>query len=293
MAAASGPANGRGPSGGSLALIETNGTLQQRQEEGVSPIQEEVVYLTDRLPHALPLDALPYVDPLPAEQQQEVQQLIQKEMAAIAQDGEGGGFGGAMDYLKDLPVPATPLLDDAESLLGKEFARKVKGEAPAELDLSMYAAFSRPTGAKAADVKEWEKSVSLCQKLLQHAAVAHLNLELMNAHAAPSWQRHLSILAQTKDRLTAAVKRRLERSDAICKTRKVEQVEAAATLKQLEQTASQFKTNNVTIIEALGPLTAEVMELKARCRIKGILPEYAEDDEFDLEAWQEAAGTKA
>lgn len=74
------------------------------------------------------------------------------------------------------------------------------GEPIPELDLSMYSTFSRPTGPKASDVKEWEKSVSQCQKLMQHAAVAHVNLELMNAHAAASWQRHLSNLSQTKER---------------------------------------------------------------------------------------------
>lgn len=42
-------------------------------------------------------------------------------------------------------------------------------------------------------------------------------------------------------RFAAALKRRVEESDGICKARKVEQVEAASTLKQLEQTAAQFK----------------------------------------------------
>lgn len=289
MAASSASINGRDPSGSPGDVREAVAVVQQRTGRGPSAMQEDV-FLTDKLPHNLLLDALPYVDPLPAEQQQEVQDLIQKEMATIAQES---GPQRRPDYLKDFPVPATPLLDDAESILGKEMARKARGEAMPELDLSMYSQFSRPSGPKASDVKEWEKCVSQCQKLLQHAAVAHVNLELMNAHAAASWQRHLTNLSQAKDRLSAAVKRRGDESHGICKARKLEQVEAAATLKQLEQTASQYKENNATIIEALGPLTTEVIELKAKCRIRGILPEYAEEDEFDLEAWQEAAGTKA
>lgn len=128
MAASSGPVNGGGPSGGPLSVVEANGVgLQQRQEGEASPVEEDVLYLTDKLPHSLPLDALPYVDPLPAEQQQEIQRLLQQEMAAIAQEG-GGGPDAVPDYLKDLPIPSTPMLDDAESLLGKEFARKARGE---------------------------------------------------------------------------------------------------------------------------------------------------------------------
>lgn len=289
MADASGSVNGGRSSGTPMDMAEVDSALQRHSDGGASSTQEDV-YLTDKLPHNLPLDALPYVDPLPADQQQEVQQLLQQEMTAIAQESAGQN---PPDYLKDFPLPATPILDDAESMLGKEMARKAKGDPIPELDLSMYSSFSRPSGPKASDVKEWEKCVSQCQKLLQHAAVAHLNLELMNSHAAASWNRHLTNLSQTKDRFFAAVKRRAEDSDSICKARKVEQVEAAATLKQLEQTAGQYRENNATIIEALGPLTAEVIDLKAKCRVRGILPEYAEEDEFDLEAWREAAGTKA
>ncbi|CDJ50773.1 hypothetical protein, conserved [Eimeria brunetti] len=279
--------NGGPPSGAPQDVVPVNGALQEGGGPTSGPPEE--FYLTDRLPHAMVLDALPYVDPLPAEQQQQVQQLLQQEMAAIAR--EAGGPDSLPDYLSDLPLPMTPILDDAETMLGKEIARKAKGDRIPELDLSKYTSFSVPSGSKASDLKAWEKTVTNCQQLLQHAATAHVNLELMNAHAAASWQRHLTNLSQTKERLVAATKRRTEEENSICKTRKVQQVEASGTLKQLEQTAQQYKNNNASIIEALGPLTAEVMDLKAKCRIRGILPEYAEEDEFDLEAWQEACNT--
>ncbi|OEH80045.1 pre-mRNA-splicing factor spf27-like related protein [Cyclospora cayetanensis] len=204
---------------------------------------------------------------------------------------EAGGPSCIPDYLKDLPFPQLPLLDDMECMLGKEMARKAKGDPIPELDMSKYTAFSVPSGAKASDPKAWESAVSQCQQLLQHAATAHINLELMNSHAAASWQRHLTNLTQAKDRMTGLAKRRAEEANSICKIRKMQQVEAAGTLKQLEQTAQEYKTNNASIIEALGPLSAEVLDLKGKCRIRGILPEYAEEDEFDLDAWHEAAGT--
>ncbi|CDI86671.1 Pre-mRNA-splicing factor SPF27-like protein, related [Eimeria praecox] len=279
--------NGGPPSAAPQAIMPVNGALREVPPSSDSAPAE--FYLTDRLPHAMVLDALPYVDPLPTEQQQQVQQLLQQEMAAIAR--ESGGPDKLPDYLSDLPLPQTPVLDDVETMLGKEMARKAKGDPIPELDMSKYTSFSVPSGSKATDVKAWEKTVTTCQQLLQHAATAHINLELMNAHAAASWQRHLTNLTQTKDRLTAATKRRTEEENSICKTRKVQQVEASGTLKQLEQTAQQYKNNNASIIEALGPLTAEVMDLKAKCRIRGILPEYAEEDEFDSEAWLEAVNT--
>ncbi|KAL8269239.1 hypothetical protein Esti_006836 [Eimeria stiedai] len=248
---------------------------------------KNVEYLTDTLPLCFPLDALPYVDALPPDQQQEVQQLLQQEMTAIAKENDNEG---PPDYLSNFKIPPTPMLDDSETLLGKEMQRKAKGDPMPELDLEKYSSFSRPSGQKASDLKEWEKCLNQCQQLLQHAAVAHVNLELMVAHAAPSWQRHLKNLSQTNERLSALVKRKAAESDAICKSRKLEQVEAAATLKQLQQSAAQYKDNNKTIIEALGPLTAEVGKIRAKCRIRGILPEYAEDNEFDIEAWQQAAG---
>lgn len=68
----------------------------------------------------------------------------------------------------------------------------------------MYTTFSRPSGSKASDPKEWEKAVANCQRLLQHTAVSHLNLELMNAHAAASWQTHLNNLSRTKERLVCS-----------------------------------------------------------------------------------------
>lgn len=277
-----------GPSGGPPPAAACAQLAEVRSPAAVSA--EEGVFLADALPQACELDALPYVDPLPSEQQQEVQRLIQEEMAAIAKERREGEVPS--DYLSNFPVPQTPLLDDAGSLLGKEMVRKANGEPIPELDLSMYTTFSRPSGSKASDPKEWEKAVANCQRLLQHTAVSHLNLELMNAHAAASWQTHLNNLSRTKERYAAAVKRRAEESDRICKARKMEQVEAATTLKQLDETAAQYITNNAAIMEALGPLTAEVNDLKANCRMRGILPEYAEEDEFDLEGWKEASGMK-
>ncbi|CDJ70353.1 hypothetical protein, conserved [Eimeria necatrix] len=288
MPASSDLSNGGHSPGGSQALVHVNGASQEQSNSASSAPE---FYLTERLPHAMVLDALPYVDPLPAEQQQEVQQLLQQEMALIAQ--EAGGPDNLPDYLRELPLPKTALLDDAETMLGKEMARKARGEPIPELDLSKYTSFTVPTGQKASDVKLWEKAVVNCQQLLQHTATAHINLELMNAHAAASWQRHLKNLTQTKDRLAAVTKRRAEEENTICKTRKLQQVEAAGTLKQLDQTAQQYKNNNASIIAALGPLTAEVQDLKAKCRIRGILPEYAEEDELDLEAWQEAANVES
>ncbi|KAL8441487.1 hypothetical protein Emag_007119 [Eimeria magna] len=151
-------------------------------------------FLTDSLPLCFPLDALPYVDALPPDQQQEVQQLLQQEMSALAKENDNEG---PPDYLADFQVPKTPLLDDAESMLGKEFQR----EPIPELDLEKYSSFSRPSGQKASDLKEWEKCLVQCQQLLQHAAVSHVNLELMVAHAAPSWQRHIKNLSQTSERV--------------------------------------------------------------------------------------------
>ncbi|KAL8424404.1 hypothetical protein Efla_006836 [Eimeria flavescens] len=281
----SGAPSGAPPAAAELALVPAAAT-----EAEAAACKEAPAFLTDRLFGACPLDALPYVDPLPAEQQQEVQQLLQQEMAAIAK--ENGGEGPP-DYLADFAVPQTPRLDDGGSMLGKELQRKANGECIPELDLEKYNSFSRPSGQKATDLKEWGKCVAQCQQLLQHAAVAHVNLELMVAHAAPSWQRHLKNLSQTNERLSLLVKRKAEESDSICKTRKVEQVEAAATLKQLQQSAAQYTENNKTILEALGPLTKEVAEVKAKCRMRGILPDYAEEDELDLDAWQRAAGIAA
>ncbi|KAL8452235.1 hypothetical protein Emed_001458 [Eimeria media] len=161
------------------------------------PEKKKNEFLTESLPLSFPLDALPYVDALPPDQQQEVQQLLQQEMAAIAKENDNDG---PPDYLADFQVPKTPLLDDAESMLGKEFQRKAKGEPIPELDLERYSSFSRPSGQKASDLKEWEKCLVQCQQLLQHAAVSHVNLELMVAHAAPSWQRHIKNLSQTSER---------------------------------------------------------------------------------------------
>ena len=116
--------NGGPPSGAPHSLVATNGAVQaEPTNSGSKPVD---FYLTDRLPHAMVLDALPYVDPLPAEQQQQVQQLLQQEMATIAR--ESGGPDNLPDYLKELPLPKTPALDDAETMLGKEMARKAKGE---------------------------------------------------------------------------------------------------------------------------------------------------------------------
>ncbi|CDJ56813.1 hypothetical protein EMWEY_00024350 [Eimeria maxima] len=115
--------NGGPTSGAPQSVVPVNGALQEGPPSPDS--RRDEFYLTDRLPHAMVLDALPYVDPLPAEQQQQVQQLLQQEMAAIAR--EAGGPDSLPDYLSDLPIPKTPVLDDAETMLGKEIARKAKG----------------------------------------------------------------------------------------------------------------------------------------------------------------------
>lgn len=124
MPASSDLSNGGHSPGGSQALVHVNGASQEQSNSASSAPE---FYLTERLPHAMVLDALPYVDPLPAEQQQEVQQLLQQEMALIAQ--EAGGPDNLPDYLRELPLPKTALLDDAETMLGKEMARKARGEA--------------------------------------------------------------------------------------------------------------------------------------------------------------------
>ncbi|CEM15606.1 unnamed protein product [Vitrella brassicaformis CCMP3155] len=214
------------------------------------------------------VDALPYIDPLPADLQQEVRRLVEEEMSRMP----------PRDYLASLPKPATPVLDSDPVIKGE--MERIKMQRPmAKLDQARLNV-EVPSGAKAADVGEWKKSLENAEAQLEHSNVRMVNLELMHKNAQKVWLNHLQQLEHHHTGLQSDVKILKRDMDEVNKRRKLDQVSCGNTLRTLGREWEELVDRNGEILQAVGELEEDVAWRKRKCRDRGILPDkYLHDDE--------------
>uniref|UniRef100_A0A0G4GY16 Pre-mRNA-splicing factor SPF27 n=1 Tax=Chromera velia CCMP2878 TaxID=1169474 RepID=A0A0G4GY16_9ALVE len=207
------------------------------------------------------VDALPYVDTMLPEEKERVFALIKDEMDAMPK----------RDYLENFPLPETPHLDSdpilLEGLKSAAEEKHIQAIEPKRYDIMP------PTGHKAQDLQEWKKAVESAQCTLEHSSNQMVNLELANKYAEASWLKYCSDLEVHQQ----SVKFRLDKTraniDETNKKRKMQQIDCGGELQNFKRQIEKTEQDNGALLQALGPLAAEVQDLKSICRTRGCLPE--------------------
>lgn len=160
-------------------------------------------------------------------------------------------------------VHATGPAQQDTQCLQTEWMRVCEQEPMPPLDLSS-ADIAAPDDE---DVHAWERAVDNAQTQLAYEEARVQNLELMQQHGAVGWRVHLMALEACVKRYSLEKAAAEKEMAEINRSRKYEQLEAAAKLQKLENEWLQLAAKNAALEEAILGVHAEHERLKAEAGV--------------------------
>ncbi|EFJ49955.1 hypothetical protein VOLCADRAFT_104101 [Volvox carteri f. nagariensis] len=228
------------------------------------------------------IDALPYVDHVPAELRPVVDALIEEEKRKSAKLPS--------DYLRELPPVRAPQFDE-HPVLKTEYER-VRSKQPMQpLDTVRYR-LDPPPQNKRGDVNAWRQALENAHSQLEHQHLRILNQELLLKHGDKSWRaqvQHDEATIKSLEQQLTAIKKE---TDQLNRERKLQQLAAGAELSKLERHYMAQVRKNWDIERACTRLEEEVAKAEAELqrRLQAVVAQASASDVPRLqEAAQEVA----
>ncbi|KAI8377400.1 Pre-mRNA-splicing factor SPF27 [Radiomyces spectabilis] len=196
------------------------------------------------------IDALPYVDREidEGDMKATVDRLIEQEMRRMKKKDRSS-----------LPMQVE-LFQNNESL-SQEWQRVSKKEPLDALDTTRYE-LQGPTDDKADDVQAWQAAVDNTKAQLESQANSMFNLELLQKYGANAWRVHNYQMENYLKHIKKATEEYRSQIREINRQRKADQMQAAGSLRSLENKWSDLISQNLQVDIACSALENEVAELR-------------------------------